>query len=109
MNPYPCMDRFSEPLSVVKCECLCGVVLIEGEDDATNCSACHAVVCEKCADANYCHSEDCDHSYCDKCAAGFLPAELNGDCVPCHNEWWHQLATYKRLLAAMMGPLGRTG
>ena len=110
MNCDPCMDRFSQPWPVVKCECLCGAVLIEGEYDGANCSACGAVVCEHCSDVNHCHHGDCENVYCDNCAEKFLPAEDASVCVPCVNaQWRHQHAAYQRLLAAMMEPLGRTG
>ena len=109
MNPDPFMDRFSQPLPVVKCECLCGVVLIEREYDGANCSACDAVVCEQCSDDNHCRHEDCENTYCIICAPKFLPPDAAGLCVTCGSPWRHQHEAYKRLVAAMMEPLGRTG
>ncbi len=103
MSPDPCMDRFSQPLPVVKCECLCGVILIEGEYDGANCSACDAVVCEECSDLNHCRREDCENVYCDKCAPKFLRAADGGVCVPCVNEFM------RVPVAQFFGALGRTG
>ncbi len=109
MNSDPCMDRFSQPIPVAKCECLCGVVLIEGEDDGATCSACHAVVCEDCALKGECRHGDCEKVYCEKCAEGFLPAELKGGCVPCDNAWRRHQVQYDGFMAAVQASLGRTG
>ena len=86
MTHDPCMDRFSQPLPVVKCECLCGVVLIEGEYDGANCSACDRVICEQCMDLNHCRNDACENLYCEKCAKDFLRARDAGVCVPCVNR-----------------------
>lgn len=108
MNADPIMDRFSQPLPVVKCECLCGTVLIEGECDGANCSACDTNICEQCADRNHCRREDCGHVYCYKCAPRFLPADAAGICVTCRGHLL-RVETYHRLVAAMVEPLRRMG
>ena len=99
----PCMDRLSQPLPVVKCECLCGVILIEDEDGDANCSACGADICEQCADANHCRREDCENTYCIICAPKFLRATDAGIYVPCVNEFM------RVPVAQFFGALRRTG
>ena len=109
MNPDPCMDRFSQPWPVVKCECLCGVVLIEGEYDGANCSACDAVVCEQCADRDSCRHDACENVYCETCAPKFLPPDAAGLCVTCGSPWRHRRESYQRLAAEFTKELRRTG
>lgn len=98
----PCMDRFSQPLPVVGYECFCGVVLT-GDDEGAECSACHAVICEQCEDLNHCRSDACENAYCIVCAVGFVRAADSGVCVPCANEFM-RVPT-----AQFFGPLRRTG
>lgn len=102
VNCDPCMDRFSEPLPVVKHECCCGVV-VGDDDEGAECLACDADICEQCADANHCRNGDCENTYCDKCAVGFLQATDGGVCVPCVNEFMRVPA------AQFFRALGRTG
>lgn len=95
----PIIDRFSQPLPVVGYECLCGAHV--SDDEGAECSACDAVICEQCEDLNRCRHEDCERSYCDKCAEKFLPPDAAGICVTCGSPWRHQRAAYQRVVAAM--------
>jgi len=102
-HDLPRCDRFQDALPSEDCgECLCGADL-SACNGPIDCSACKVTICEDCALKGECRHDACENVYCDKCAAGFLPAEDAGFCVPCVNEFMRVPA------AQFFRGLGRTG